>query len=111
MTPHEFKAWFEGFTENIIGTPTDLQWRRVRERVAEINGQPVTEHHFFNNYWPPNYSSYRQYLFPNTIIGGGYSMASTANQASSLAGYAQAQTFDSANAFSILGTADAASLT
>lgn len=42
MTPMEFKAWFEGFTESISFTPNAQQWTRIKERVAEIDGTPVT---------------------------------------------------------------------
>ena len=32
----EFKAWFEGFTEEMKGTPTAAQWKKICQRVAEI---------------------------------------------------------------------------
>ena len=38
MTPQEFKAWFEGFTEAFTGCPTKAQWTRIKARVAEIDG-------------------------------------------------------------------------
>lgn len=38
MTTQEFKAWFEGFTECIEGTPSKKQWERIKNRVAEIDG-------------------------------------------------------------------------
>lgn len=38
MTAQEFKAWFNGFTENIDSTPTEAQWRRIKEEVANIDG-------------------------------------------------------------------------
>lgn len=37
----EFKAWFEGFTENISGVPSKKQWERIRERVGEIEPDVV----------------------------------------------------------------------
>ena len=42
MTLSEFKAWFEGFTENIDGKPNEKQWKRIKARVKEIDGTPVT---------------------------------------------------------------------
>lgn len=43
MTPQEFKAWFLGFTEGLDdGLPTQIQWDRIRARVKEIDGQPIT---------------------------------------------------------------------
>lgn len=41
MTNREFKAWFEGFTEAMSGTPTKAQWARIKARVAEIDGEPI----------------------------------------------------------------------
>lgn len=36
MTLAEFKAWFEGFAENIDGAPTPEQWARVAEKLDEV---------------------------------------------------------------------------
>jgi len=36
MTPSEFKAWFEGFTENMKGPPGEKAWARIQARVKEI---------------------------------------------------------------------------
>lgn len=52
MTPQEFKAWFEGFTEAFDRLPTKAQWARVKERVAEIDGKSVTERVYVDRYWP-----------------------------------------------------------
>lgn len=38
MTPSEFKAWSDGFTEAIGDRPSDKQWQRIKDRVAEIDG-------------------------------------------------------------------------
>ena len=40
MTLPEFKAWFDGFTENMAAPPNKKQWARIQERVAEIDGTP-----------------------------------------------------------------------
>jgi hypothetical protein len=52
MTPSEFKSWFEGFTEAMDRLPTKGQWARIKERVAEIDGKPVTERIFVDRYYP-----------------------------------------------------------
>lgn len=41
MTPQEFAAWFEGFTEAFDRVPSKAQWERVKERVAEIDGKNI----------------------------------------------------------------------
>lgn len=64
MTLSEFKAWFEGFTESIEGksAPTQKQWARIKEKVALIDGAPITQHiyvdrwvqpyrHYWDRYW------------------------------------------------------------
>lgn len=38
MTLSEFKAWFDGFTEAIGDRPSDKQWQRIKDRVAELDG-------------------------------------------------------------------------
>lgn len=52
MTLSEFKAWFEGFTENIDGTPSKKQWERIQARVAEIDGKVVTREIIRDRYLP-----------------------------------------------------------
>lgn len=52
MTPQEFKAWFDGFTEAFTTCPTKAQWTRIKARVAEIDGKPVTERVYVDRYWP-----------------------------------------------------------
>lgn len=55
MTLQEFKAWFEGFTENMKGVPTQKQWARIQERVGQIDGIALTKEVIYR-YWP-TYSS------------------------------------------------------
>ena len=60
MTPNEFKAWFDGFTEAFDAkVPTKAQWERIKARVADIDGKPVTERHYIDRYLP----AYRTYPF------------------------------------------------
>lgn len=53
MTLAEFKAWFEGFTETMEGAPTEKQWERIQERVAQIDGSVITRDVIYRDrYWP-----------------------------------------------------------
>lgn len=51
MTPQEFKAWFEGFTEAMDGQPTPSQWEKVKLRVSQIDGRPVSYPIYLDRYW------------------------------------------------------------
>lgn len=53
MTLAEFKAWFEGFTETIEAAPSEKQWKRIKARVAEIDGTVTTYPVFVDRYIPP----------------------------------------------------------
>lgn len=50
MTPQEFKAWFEGFTEAMSGSPTKEQWKRIKARVGEIDDVAVSYPMFVDRY-------------------------------------------------------------
>lgn len=52
MTPVEFKAWFEGFTEGMEGKPTEKQWARIKKRVSEIDGHAATREYVYRNWYP-----------------------------------------------------------
>ena len=41
MNLSEFKAWFEGFTEEMDGPPNAKQWKKIKSRVAEITSDPT----------------------------------------------------------------------
>lgn len=51
MTPQEFRAWFEGFTESLEGRPSAKQWGRICDRVKEIDGQQITQV-VYRDRWP-----------------------------------------------------------
>lgn len=73
MTPSEFKAWFDGFTESMEGRPTDKQWRRIKKRVSEINEYAITEQHFRRYYYEPfrpYWASYGGSTISNTAVQG-----------------------------------------
>lgn len=54
MTLAEFKAWFEGFTEDLEGAPNEKQFAKIKQRVAEIDGTPVNPvviREYIRPYW------------------------------------------------------------
>ncbi|MCJ8053849.1 hypothetical protein GB928_018495 [Shinella curvata] len=66
MTLSEFKAWFEGFTEGMAGTPDADQWKRIQARVTEIDGVAVTRTVFVDRYLP----AYRPYWASRFDVSG-----------------------------------------
>jgi hypothetical protein len=114
MTPQEFKAWFEGFTEAFDRLPTKAQWARVKERVAEIDGKPVTERIYLDRYL--HYPTYpRPYWWGGLGASGGAGCGSTttycaSNSTSQPAAAYSAAGFNSATAMAALGRADAQAL-
>lgn len=107
MTPAEFKAWFDGFTEAFTGCPTKAQWTRIKERVAEIDGRTVTERVYFDRYWRDyNWQPYWQNLSANA---GGVSTVGTTSPSN--VGYTNTSgQFDNLTAMNALGRADAEAL-
>ncbi len=59
----EFKAWFEGFTEDMSGQPNTKQWKRIKARVKQIDGTATTERVFIDRYW----GRYQPYLTVPTM--------------------------------------------
>ena len=49
MTINEFKAWLDGYTENLKGTPTKAQWLRIKEKLEDVYECPP----HFNPFWYP----------------------------------------------------------
>jgi hypothetical protein len=104
MTLQEFKAWFEGFTENMSGTPNKDQWKRIRARVKEIDGIAITEKVFIDRYW--RYPTY-PYTNPNPWI----TFTNAGNVFSGLQSNAPLSTYATSNtAMYMLGQADSNSL-
>lgn len=56
MNLSEFKAWFEGFTEDMDGPPSAKQWKRIKKRVSEITSDPtpwpIIERYYIQPYRP-----------------------------------------------------------
>jgi len=103
MTPTEFKAWFDGFTEAMSGAPNKEQWARIKKRVAEIDGKTVTERVYIDRYWP-TYGHGWQYM--STYAGGAASLPQNTQTTSgpTMAG------FNGLTAMNSLGKADFQSL-
>lgn len=105
MTPGEFKAWFDGFTEAFTGTPTKAQWERIKVRVAEIDGNPVTKRIYVDRYWP----TYQRYMTPTF-----YHCSTTAgNVATGISGAittSNTVAFNSSQAMADLGRAESFNL-
>lgn len=107
MTPIEFKAWFDGFTEAFTGVPTKAQWTRVKERVAEIDGKAVTERVFVDRYWPTYYPPiYRRDPPPYWAT-----YTNTSNNSGQAAPGSVGSAFQPTSAMYALGKADAISVT
>lgn len=110
MTPNEFKAWFDGFTEAFEGRiPTKAQWGRIKDRVAEIDGKPVTEKVYVDRYWPTYVKTYPSYPVTTfTTTCGGAGVGAVAGNSYSLAlGNSSISAFNSTKAMLALGRAEA----
>jgi hypothetical protein len=103
MDVSEFKAWFEGFTEDMSGQPTAKQWKRVKARVKQIDGTPTTERIFIDRYRRPYEPYWPQPYWIGTTSSNVSNMTVTA-LASDHPG------MNARNAFTALGKAEAASM-
>lgn len=112
MTPNEFKAWFEGFTEAFSGVPSKVQWTRIKARVAEIDGKPISERVFIDRYWPHYYPSYPGWTYltavgRNSVIAGFGSTVSCAGSSNADLQPQSLLQYSAENAMYVLGKADA----
>jgi len=107
MTPSEFKSWFEGFTEAMAGTPTRDQWKRIKARVAEIDGKSITERVFIDRYW--HHYPYYPYFYSTCGSISSLSGAST-NVVSGGGGVSDTTTFNPHLVMYSLGCSEANSL-
>lgn len=41
MTLAEYGAWFEGFSQTMPCPPGEAHWRKIKARVAEVDGMPI----------------------------------------------------------------------
>ncbi len=107
MTPSEFKAWFGGYTEALPGLPTETQWARIKARVAEIDGRPITEHVYLHRYYGPNYLGPPWYNYCTTTGDGTITLGSATTSATNVLPASNAAAFDSHAAMAVLGRAEA----
>ena len=49
----EFRAWFEGFTEDMTKPPNAKQWGRIKKRVKEITAESTPWPIFIDRYVRP----------------------------------------------------------
>lgn len=60
MNLTQFKAWFEGYTEEMDGAPTTKQWKKIKAKVGEITAEPMPIERIverYRDYWRPYYST------------------------------------------------------
>lgn len=95
MNLSEFKAWFEGFTEDMNGPPSQRQWKRIKKRVSEITSEPTPWPIFVERYVRPypywTWSTYTGTMAVSpTITYNGTAPQITSNTAFFEAGQAEA---------------------
>lgn len=61
MNLSEFKAWFEGFTENLDGAPGQKAWVKIQAKVKTITADPTPWPVFVDRYWPRPRERYDYY--------------------------------------------------
>lgn len=49
----EFQAWFEGFTEEMDGPPSEKQWKKIKARVKDITPYYTPAPVFIDRYIRP----------------------------------------------------------
>lgn len=74
MTLAEFKAWFEGFTEDMDGAPNEKQFECIKAKVKDIDGVAITKTVFVDHYYAP----YRRYFDGVPIWNGHMTAVSSA---------------------------------
>lgn len=72
MTNEELKAWLEGFSEAIDKTPTEKQWKKIKEKISQLDGSKVTERIFIDRY--NHYDWWRLYSSTNAV---GYNLSNS----------------------------------
>lgn len=77
MNLSEFKAWFEGFTENLNGQPNQKQWARIKSKIAEIKDAPPTSYPIYIDRWVRPYWWWGPYYGYTT--GGNIGLSAQSN--------------------------------
>lgn len=118
MNLSEFKAWFEGFAENLEGPPTEKQWARITDKIGQIKDAPPVAQHVFHDHY---YRTVRRWYeeWPRlTYLSGQNASASPLQYPAGLSATVQAKAevlqvaapFNSGAAFRDLGRAEALSM-
>jgi hypothetical protein len=111
MNLPEFKAWFEGFTENLDGLPTAPQWKRINEKIKKIEDAPPVTRYVFDDYHHPWRRWYSGEIYQALSASSGQRLSSISNsQAKARATQQIEEVFDSGTAFRELGRAEARSI-
>lgn len=114
MTPIEFKAWFEGFTEGLSGKPDETQWEKIKKRVQDIDGRQVTQLVFVERYWPRSIGDYQYYPqnywaeMPSLCYGAQNAAGASGGILANANQTAAPNNFDALDAMRQLGRAEAA---
>lgn len=82
MNLSEFKAWFEGFTECLDGSPGPKAWERICEKVKAITPDATPWPAFVKEYLP--YYTRWQHGWPSAIWAVGTNSVSNNLQPSSM---------------------------
>lgn len=107
MTPKEFKAWFEGFTEAMDGQPTPAQWAKVKERVAQIDGATTSYPVYVDRYLPRRYWDHEPYrVWRSALSGDNTKFDERFAVGGGMRVTADGVTFNPENAMRLLGSAD-----
>lgn len=119
MNLSEFKAWFEGFTESMEGTPSAKAWKRIQDRVKSIKSDEPTPRHVFHEYYERPWRRWYDYgphwgsfgaAYQSQGIGVAGIQSALANQPGNNVQCSLSAPFDPQEAFSKLGRAEALSL-
>lgn len=65
MNLPEFRAWFEGFTENMTGAPTERQWERIKEEIENISSEPSSGQDLYDRLDRYKVTPYNPNGYPN----------------------------------------------
>lgn len=118
MTLSEFKAWFEGFTEDMDGAPSVRQFDKIKAKVSEIDDKPIEKTVFidrYHDYFPPRFWTQPYVSYSAGAVQGGDAVGRavlssppemTTSQVK--ANLENKETWDSALAMRELGRAEAA---
>ena len=116
MNLQEFKAWFEGFSENMNGVPTKKQWEKIQAKIATIEDKPPMSYpvfidryrHWFDS-WPyrPIYATSGYAQTSNNLTVSQPSSPNNTYLATIGAGSGDIKQFNSYDAFKEMGKAEA----